>query len=111
VAYVRSRPAGPLFDGLKAYQGRRAKDASNRLNAWLHDVDVVGLAKEKSFHWMRHTVKSAYEAAWLPDRLNDYLLGHSVQAVAAVYLHRELEDLQRAVELVTVPGRQTDIAA
>jgi integrase len=109
VRYVQSLPPGPLFHGLKPYEGRRARDGSNKLNDWLRDV--AGVAKGKSFYWMRHTVKSTYESKWLPDRLNDYLLGHSVQAVAAVYLHREIKELIAAIELVTLPVRAMDVVA
>jgi integrase len=101
VAWVKSLPPGPLFPNLRSYDGQRRKDASNKINTWLHDT--VGIAKEKSFYWHRHTTKSFMEGAWVPDRLNDYIHGHSVHAVAAVYLHREVKNLLAAIETIPVP--------
>ena len=102
VGYVQSLPPGPLFSGLKPYHGRRADDASNKLNKWLHKE--TGIPKGKSFYWHRHTVKSMLEAKHVPDRLNDYLLGHAgPQQVAKVYLHREFPEVLAAVEKIEVP--------
>ena len=102
VGYVQSLPPGPLFSGLKPYHGRRADDGSNKLNKWLHKE--TGIPKGKSFYWHRHTVKSVLEAKHVPDRLNDYLLGHAgPQQVAKVYLHREFPEVLAAVEKIEVP--------
>ena len=102
VAWVRNLPRGPLFPKLKSYAGQRRTHASHQVSKWLHDT--VGIEKRKGHYWHRHCVSTYLERAWVPDRLHDYLLGHTTKQAAAVYLHRDVKDLLAAIETIPVPG-------
>jgi integrase len=91
---------GPLFPDLKAYNGRRAQDASNKANNWLRKIGITG----KTHHHWRHTVKTLLEEKYVPDRLSDFITGHGGPKVVAIrYLHRNIPEVLAAVELIPNP--------
>jgi integrase len=101
-SYVESLPPdSPLFPQFTLYPlrgGRRNKDASNKINRWLHDE--VGI-EEKSFHSWRHCIASALQgrkwAAWLT--------GHAGQSVREkVYLHPKLHEVAADIESLHDPA-------
>jgi integrase len=103
-AYVDSLPPdSPLFPQFTAYGGRRNKDASNRINNWLHEV--VKIDPEKSFHSWRHCIATALEGrkwgAWLTGHA-----GHSVRVKR--YLHPPLHEVAADIESLRDPAQPTE---
>jgi integrase len=91
---------GPLFYQFTVYEGRRNKDASNRINAWLDDAAKITDA-DKSFHSWRHCIATALQgrkwAAWLT--------GHAGNSVREkIYLHPPLHEVAADIESLKDPS-------
>jgi integrase len=109
--------AAPLFDNLTEYEGKRRKDATNRLGKWLRTIKGLNLADDQSFYSFRHTVVSELER--YPDkvsqRMADFITGHAGGGNRNVktkhYYHPAVEDVRRAIELLPNPFAARAMAA
>lgn len=84
--YVRSAKAGPLFHGsadpAKAVSAARAQ--SNKIAAWLHEVELVPDGLQPSHAW-RHRLKGQARNLGLDMRIIDAIPGHAGKSAADDY--------------------------
>jgi integrase len=91
---------GPLFYQFRVYVGRRNKDASTKINAWIDKVAKVA-DDDKSFHSWRHCIATALEGR----KWGAWLTGHSSGTIRQKhYIHPPLHEVAADIESLKDPG-------
>lgn len=104
IEYVESLPPGPLFPMLKTNRyGKRAPDASRKLGVWLRETAMIeNPRKVNNSH--RHSVISILCNLGVRETTAKRIAGHAISGdVHEDYIHRSVEALKAAVELIPIP--------
>jgi len=86
---------GPLFPSVPLDSDRRRNDnATNRVNAWLHDV----VKTPKTYYWHRHTFKTLARPPVMATETHDAITGHGGGNMGRGYGYYEMWKMRAAIE-------------
>jgi integrase len=98
-AYLASIPEGPLFAQvtLRGKSGKRSENAGAQINGWIQDVAGI---ESKTFHYFRHTWKTAMRGFIPGEDIRDAITGHKNGSVGRAYGRFPIATLAKAMESV-----------